>query len=78
MENQNLLPTHYPTSLQDLKSDSLLLAVIINLLVNGEALRCDVTWSAGSFVTYIRSGWDQATVSHYNRYRIWDIVLVPL
>jgi len=52
--------------------------VIINLLLNCEALGSDVTWSAGSFVTYVRSGWDQVTVSRYNWYRIWDIVLVPL
>ena len=62
MSKSNLLLSHYPTSLQGLKFGSLVLVVIINLILNGEALRCDVTWSAGSFVTCVRIGWDQATV----------------
>jgi hypothetical protein len=78
MTKSYLLPAHYTTSLQGLKSDSLVLVIIINLLVNAEALRCDVTWSAGSFVTHVSRGWDQATVSRYSWYRIWDIVFVPL
>ena len=78
MSKSYLLPSHYPTSLQGLKSGSLVLVVIINLLLNGEGLRRDVTWSAGSFVTYVRSGWDQATMSRYNWYRIWDSVLLPI
>jgi hypothetical protein len=77
MSKSYLLASHYPLYRQGLKSGSLVLVVIINLLLNSEALRCDVTWSAGSFVTYVRSGWDQATVSRYIWYRIWGIVLVP-
>ena len=66
MSKSNLLPSHYTTSLRGLNSDSLVRVVIINLLLNDEALRCDVTWSAGSFVTYVRIGWYQATVSLCN------------